>query len=246
MKIYQSSGGKLILKNIEQIRDAIKAYLIGKVTEYNALLNEQIYKRNNGYYNSLSAQFNYLGQFDSLANPNNHNYSQNSIPADYFIKQLVIFLDTLQNSPEYGKKAIYGNSTADTTDEKLDMIAKLLYYQNITWPERLEQDTVNKDITEIKNSFDINQKIQYVTKTYLTKDNDQGKFITPLYNATGYEVGYINSDGDDYVVSKPTPAFIQQIQNVQKTGSTTATPANAFNEAITSSDMLQAQVDSCE
>jgi hypothetical protein len=47
------------------------------------------------------------------------------------------------------------------------MIAKLFYYQNITRPERLQQSTVTEDIVEIKNSFDINQKISQITNAYL-------------------------------------------------------------------------------
>ena len=68
------------------------------------------------------------------------------------------------------------------------MIAKLLYYQNISRPERIQQNNVVEDIKEIKSSFDINQKISNVVNTYLTEGNDQGKFITPTYNKTGYEI----------------------------------------------------------
>jgi hypothetical protein len=156
----------------------------------------------------------------------------------------VVFLDTLQNAPEYGKQAIYGKSEATTDDEKLDMIAKILYYQNITWPERLQQSTVAQDMTEIKDSFDVNQKISNIVTTYLTEGNDQGKFITPTYNTTGYEVGFINSDGEDYVSSKPVPSFIQQIQSSQE--KSVKIPTNTFRESTASSDVLQAQIDSCE
>jgi len=184
VKVYNEAGNKLILKTPTEIRDAIKNYLTGKAMEYNTLLDKEIQQRDNGYYNSYSAQFNFLGQLDPLANPNLHNYGQDPIPEDYFINQLVIFLNTLENDPEYGKQAIYGNSDANTIDEKLDMIAKLLYYQNIEWPERLKQTSVADDMTEIKNSFDINRKISAVANTYLTEGNEQGKFITPVYDST--------------------------------------------------------------
>jgi hypothetical protein len=82
---------------------------------------------------------------------------------------LVAYLDILKNAPEYGKQAIYGIENANTIDEKLNMIAKMVYYQNITRQERLTKGTVIEDMTEIKNSFDINQKISQVTNTYLTK-----------------------------------------------------------------------------
>lgn len=244
MKIYTESGNKLILKTPIQIREAIKKYLTDKTNEYNILLEGQKNKKD-AWYQPLSAQFNLLGQLDPLANPNTRNY--NPLPGNYFITQLVEYLDTLENAPEYGKKAIYGNSPAATSDDKLDMVAKLLYYQNIAWPERLQQSTVADDMAEIKSSFDVNQKISDVVNTYLTEGNDQGKFITPVYNNTGYEVGYINSDGEDYVASKPVPAFIQQIQGAQeRSAGKISTPANAFVLSDASSDQLQAAVDSCE
>lgn len=238
VNVFEKTGDTLILKTPEKIREAIVKYLREKAGEYNTLLNEQITKRNNGYYNSLSAQFNFLGQLDPLANPNTHTYSLNSIPADFFITKMIDYLDTLEAAPEYGKKAIYGVSEADTTDEKLDMVAKLLYYQNITWPERMQQSGVIEDITEIKTSFDINQKTSYIINTYLKQGNDQGKFITPTYNSTGYEIGYINSDGEDYISANVTPTFIQQIQSAQ------ATKKNIFVEAPEND--LQKEVDSCE
>jgi hypothetical protein len=239
VNVYEENNSKLILKSPDKIKDAIIEYLKGKAAEYNTLLNAQIQKRNS-YYTTWNAQFSFLGTYDTLANPLTHTYSNNSIPEDYFIDQLETFLDTLENAPEYGKKAIYGTSEADTRDEKLDMVAKLLYYQNITWPERLEQTSVVDDMAEIKESFDINMKIQNVVQTYLTEENDQGKFITPTYHDTGYEIAYINSDGEDYVSSKPTPAFIQQIQTAQEKSKI----KNTFVEASTSE--LQKEIDSCE
>ncbi|MEI6672316.1 MAG: hypothetical protein WCL02_02920 [bacterium] len=182
-----------------------------------------------------------MGQLDPVANPNTHNY--NLLPTDYFISQTIAFLDTLKNAPEYGKQAMYGNSKATTIDDKLDMIAKVFYYQNSTRPERLPQSSVVEDMKEIKNSFDINQKILQVTNTYLTEGNDQGKFVTPVYNTTGYEVGYINSDGEDYISSKNTPTFIQQIQTAQE--NQIKTPVNKITQESSAAD-LQAEVDSCE
>ena len=241
VQVYKKVNDKLILKGTGEIREAIKTYLTNKAIEYNTLLQAQQNKKNQ-YYQSFSAQFNFLGQLDALANPNTHNY--NLLPTDYFINQIVTFLDTLQNAPEYGKQAIYGNSNANTINDKLDMIAKLLHYQNSTRPERLQQTTVAADMTEIKDSFDINQKISQVTNTYLTEGSDQGKFITPIYDTTGYEVGYINSDGEDYISSKPTPAFIKQIQSIQENIVKAKTPVNQFVES--SAADLQAEVDSCE
>lgn len=241
VKIYNASGDKLLLKTPDEIRESIKTYLTDKALEYNALLQTQQNKRD-AYYMSLSAQFNLLGQIDPLANPNTHTY--NLIPTDYFISQLVAFLDGLETG--YGGKYVYGSLAHGTIDQKLDMLAKLLYYQNITWPERLQKSTVVDDMNEIKNSFDVNTKISHVMQTYLTENNDQGKFLTPVYNKTGYEVGYINSDGQDYVSAKTVPSFIQQIQTVQaKRANIVPIPTNTYNPQ-SASDNLQKKIDSCD
>lgn len=243
VEIYKTVENKLIIKTPSEIREAIKTYLRNKVSEYNTVLEGQKNKKDQ-WYTSLSNQFTFLGQLDPLANPNADVHQYDLLPPDYFIDQIIIYLDTLENGPKYGKKAIYGQSKSTTIDEKLDMIAKLFYYQNITWPERMQQESVVEDMTEIKESFDINQKILHITKTYLTEGNDQGKFITPTYNTTGYEVGYINSDGEDYVSAKTTPSFIKQIQTAQENATNTPTKVNQFTES--SATDLQAEVDSCE
>lgn len=240
VEIYKKVDNKLILKTPIEIREAIKKYLTDKAIQYNTLLQVQKNKKTQ-YYQSLSNQFTFLGQLDPLANPNTHNY--NLLPTDYFISQTIAFLDTLKDSLTYGKQAIYGESKATTIDDKLDMIAKVFYYQNSARPERLPQSSVIEDMKEIKNSFDINQKIFQVTNTYLTEGSDQGKFITPVYNITWYEVGYINSDGEDYISSKNTPSFIQQIQSAQE--NQTKTAVNTITQDSSAAD-LQAQVDSCE
>lgn len=245
VEIYKEVGSKLVLKTPEEIREALKTYLINKAVEYNTILETQMNKKNQ-YYQSFNAQFNFLGTFDALANPNTHNY--NLLPTDYFIGKLIEYLDTLANG--YGTKAIYGQDLPTSTDDKLAIVAKLLYYQNITWPERMKQETVAQDIAEIKDSFDINQKINHVIDTYLVEDNDQGKFLTPTYESTGYEIGYINSDGEDYISSKPVPAFIQQIQKIQEnTANTKHTPTNTFIETPISSSsaaQIQKESDKCD
>ena len=242
--VYKQAGEKLQLKTPQEIKTAIKTYLIGKVTEYNTLLNTQRNKKAD-YYNTASNQFTFLGQLDPLANPNNaiHNYGENSLEENYFVDQIIDYLDTLQANPQYGKQAIYGDMDANTDDQKLDMIANFLYQQNITRPEKLVQTDVTENINEAKNSFDINQKINSVVNNYLTENNDQGTFVTPTYKSKGYEVAYINTDGQDYVSAKSAPSFIKQIQTLQA-NAPTPTSANKFLEQVTTD--LQQEVDDCE
>ena len=240
VEVYKEVGSKLILKTPTEIREAIKKYLTDKAVEYNTLLEAQKNKRDQ-YYQSFSSQFNFLGQMDSLANPNTHNYSL--LPTDYFVNQLVQYLDTLETT--YGKTAIYGTMNSDTNDDKLDLIAKFLYQQNIARPEKLKQDTILADISETQASFDVNQKISNVVHTYLTQNNDQGKFLTPTYNQTWYEVGYINSDGLDYVSAQSVPSFIKQIQTIQS-AQVAPTSANKFIEDTTQTNELQQNINTCE
>jgi hypothetical protein len=65
-----------------------------KAEEYNTLLQAQQNKKTQ-YYNTYGAHFNFLGQLDILANPQNHTY--NLIPTNYFIEKLIAFLDTLES-----------------------------------------------------------------------------------------------------------------------------------------------------
>jgi len=62
------------------------------------------------------------------------------LPTNYFIDKLAEYIDTLISMNS--KVAIFGKNNANTTDEKVDLIANFLYQQNITRPERLVQGTV--------------------------------------------------------------------------------------------------------
>ncbi len=237
VNIYKQVGDKLILKEIPEIRDAIKEYLIKKAAEYNIILATQQSNKQQ-YYTTYGPQFDYLGQLDVLANPMNHTYDP--IPTNYFIDKLIDFLDLLEAG--FGSKYVYGEDKPNDDDEKLDMIAKLFYYQNITRKERLKQEKVDSDMMEIKASFDINKKTTQVANMYMTEGGDQGKFITPVYNNTGYEIGYINSDGEDYISSASMPSFIQQIQAAQEKSVVKVKPVLEESNAAD----LQNAVDDCE
>jgi len=242
VEVYKEVGDKLVLKTPEEIRDSIKSYLTDKEVEYNTQLEAQKNKKTQ-YYQQYSSQFTFLGQVDALANPLNNIHNYDTLTPNYFVDMLVEYLKTLEEN--FGKTAIYGKNDANTDDEKLDMIANFLYQQNITRPEKLKQSTVIDDINETKASFDINYRISDVVSTYLTKDNDQGKFLTPTYSKTGYEVAYINSDGEDYVSAQSAPSFIKQIQQIQST-QTAPISANKFMEDATQNNELQKDVDTCE
>jgi hypothetical protein len=60
-------------------------------------------------------------------------------------------------------------------------------------------------------------------------------------------VGFINSDGEDYISAQSVPSFIQQIQNIQTTQveNETITIKNQFIEDPTQRVALQDSVDLC-
>lgn len=98
VEIYKKIGNKLVIKEIPEIREAIKTYLREKVATYNALLENQKNKKLQ-YYQTYKSQFDFIAQLDPLANPNTHTYDL--LPSDYFIDQLIGYLDRLKNAPEY-------------------------------------------------------------------------------------------------------------------------------------------------
>jgi hypothetical protein len=98
----------------------------------------------------------------------------------------------------------------------LEVIAELLYYQSITNPVYACKDTMLADIQAIQETFDINNKTEYVLQAYLTEKNEYLKnpLVIPSYKKEGYEVAYINSDGDDYIKLDQVPIAVTMNQAV--------------------------------
>jgi hypothetical protein len=207
--VYKDIGNKQILKTPTEILTALKTYLQNKVTEYNTQLGTQSGKKTQ-YYQANANAFNLLATIDPQATPNR---TYNLLDQNFFINQLVNSLDNLVTI--YGKEYIYGDATPGTADDKLMLIAKILHQANSARPEKIKKTLVTDDIAQVQMNFNVNQRIAETTNTYLQSDNDAGAFLSPTYNQSGYEVGYINSDGADLVETTDTPAFIQQIQTIQ-------------------------------
>jgi len=224
--VYKTVGNMLVLKNETEILTAIKVYLQNKVTEYNNALTTQMNNKTT-YYQTHPDAFNFLAQIDPTATPN-RNY--NLLPSDFLIQQLVTNLDTLANN--YGNKYVYGDTIPTTADGKLALIAKLLYYQNSSRPERKLTTTVSSDIAEIQNSFNINKKISDTANIYLQSKHNEGAFVSPTYNQTGYEVAYINSDGFDLIDNTQAPAFIDQLNAIKTQKTEQANIANKILQQV--------------
>jgi len=210
VNVYKKSWEKLILKTPSEIRESIKYYLRDKAKEYSDQLQIQLNKKT-AYYQTNSSAFSFLWNIDTSANPNR---VYNIIDSEFFINKLIESLDNLESI--YWHEYIYWDITIKNSDDKLNLIAQLFYYQNLPRQEKLAQTQILKDLQENKNSVDINSKILDTTKLYLTQSNDKWSFLSPTYNSSWYEVTYINSDWSDYISSKPTPSFIQQLQTIQE------------------------------
>ena len=208
--VYTQSGDKLTLKSPEEIRDSIKTYMTQRIQQYNAQLQEQSNKKAT-FYQAFSAQFNLLQQLDPLASPNR---TYDLLPQDFFINSLIKTLDNM--TLKYGKNYIYGNLPNTSTDEKLLLIAKMVWYQNSPRTEKGVKTNVQDDIQENKDMFNVNQKIWDTIHQYLQKGNNQGAFLSPNYDETGYEVAFINSDGNDLIQRQDTPAFITNLQTIKQ------------------------------
>lgn len=166
------------LKNPNQIRESLVQYLKNKVSEYNQilLLEKQKAKKLDDHYLKLYT-------VDQLATPSLSVRPYKMFTYDEMLKAI-------------------------GWEKMLNTLAELIYYQNISNQTKQFRDNIESDIQDIKATFDINQKIWYIINNYLTQDkekiylakNTYPNPIIPNYNATGYEVGYINSDSNDTVI----------------------------------------------
>jgi hypothetical protein len=52
-------------------------------------------------------------------------------------------------------------------------ISNVIYYQNITWPEKTISGTIQGDYDNQRTDFDVNEKISYLMDNYLVSDNNK-------------------------------------------------------------------------
>jgi len=184
VEVFKKEWGKLILKNPQEIKNSIKDYLRKIIIDYNQQLKNEDLWKNNFYNSKWSQAFDFLYTLSDLASPKNRNYSL--IYPDFLVETL--------------------------WEQNIDMVAKLLYYQNMPWSERVVWSTISENIALIRDSFDINKKIKFVISNYLKSNNDQWTVLMPTYNWSGYEVAYLNSDWYDYIWNESVPDFVKNTQ----------------------------------
>ena len=196
-----SSDGMLKLKKPEDIAKAIKEYLRDVVKQYNKLLINQL-SWYNQYYNQNSAAFDKLAQIDPLATPASDARPYARFNENYLVTELERRI----------RSSSYFQTDELAQSDPILFIANLIYYQNITWQEKTISATIQGDYDNQRTDFDINEKISYLMDNYLVADNNRWQYLTPNYRDSWYEVAYINSDGNDYLVYEVTPPNTE-IQN---------------------------------
>lgn len=187
VSVYKKEWSNLTLKSALEIEQWIIAYLVDKSKEYNLILTEQEQKRQK-YYNKNSKAFDYIANVDPLASPKNRPIK--ILPEDFFVSLV--------------------------TKQRISELAELMYYQTLPVYSKKNEKYVDQDLDSIRTAFDLNKKISYVISWYLTSHPDQWVIVSPTYNASWYEVAYINSDREDYIAVSELPPFIREIQTAQK------------------------------
>ncbi|MCK9466717.1 MAG: FG-GAP-like repeat-containing protein [Candidatus Absconditabacterales bacterium] len=198
-----SGNNSLKLKTPKEIETAIKQYLIETVKKYNEYLTKQDNKKTSFYQQNAGA-YDKLKDGDKLASPLSYSNSRpySLMPNDYLINEL----EKKIKDNVFFKDKMGGY-------EPMEFIAHLIYYQNIGRQQRKVGSTIGDDINNIIEDFDVNEKIKYSLENYLVKDNNKGPYITPAYRDNGYEVAFINSNGEDIITEKALPPFAYNISN---------------------------------
>lgn len=167
-------------------------------------INTQLAKENNNsstYYQPKSKAFDNLSSIDQYATPKNRQYAM--LPESFFIDAL--------------------------TEQTISSVAHILYWQNLGWYTKPASTDLMTDLKNNQTSIDINKKIGYVTANYLTKNDNPSAAIVPGYEPKGYELVYINSDGNDIIKNTTTPTIVESINQQKLSTTTPSTTSSAVN-----------------
>ena len=204
VEVYTWSNETLTLLSPDEIANNIRTYLRDVVKKYNSYLTWQQAKAPN-YYNQNKNAYDLLDDLDKLASPNyveDYYRPYNLFDEDYLIDLLV---DKMNHNAFFSWQMWWF--------EPIEFLAHMIYYQNIEWPERIVWESIQDDMDKIRESFDINQKISHIFDNYIVSDHNSGAFITPWYRDDWYEVAYINSDWNDFIVYETELPFMESIKS---------------------------------
>lgn len=133
-------GAVAELKNTKELRLAIEKYFKNKVEEYNLILEQEKKQAK-----PLTPHYEKLTLIDKLATP---------------------LLDIRPYEPFTYKEFL----EAVGGQKMINTLAELLYYQSISNQLRTIYDEIDKDLDELRKTFDINEKIGYIVGEYLGQD----------------------------------------------------------------------------
>ena len=144
---------------------------------------------------------------------------QNAKPIDIYYSRLLkdvkyIYATPIQSLHSCSRPFKYDEFLeAIWWEEVLDGISEALYYQSLTNKRKSSTWSVEKDIQLIRKSFSLNFKRKQLLEDYLIQWNEKIKnpiLEIPMYELSGYEVAYINSDGMDHIFP---PVDVESTQN---------------------------------
>lgn len=197
VEVYnQEAWNKLTLKTIDEIEDSIRFYLKSIVTKYNQDLQDQLDKKWN-YYNDNKEAFDFVWSIKSTATPN-RTYSL--IDEDFLIDSL------------------YSSEENISSDDIIKILAETLYYQNLWWKQKSYDENILENISLQKQEFNLNNKIKYILDNYISEKeyiSHVEKKWYPLFNLTGYEIWYINSDSMDMIYNEFVPSDLSNFTKLK-------------------------------
>ena len=210
-----TASGTLQLMTPEEIANSIRSYLRDVANQYNSYL---IRERNgsNSYYDDNKEAFDLLSSLSPLASPHTQrNYWLFSW--DYLINELE---DRIKNSPYFSWDIL-------ANEDPILFIANIIYYQNVSRPTKIIWTTILDDIDNQKANVDMNEKVSYAVKNYLTANNNKWKYLSPNYRDKWYEVAFINTNWNDNIDYEAVPDIVQWIQTFSNNYQA---PTNYWNE----------------
>ena len=135
VEIFKRDSNWLLLKSVDEIKQAIITYLQTKIDEYNATLAAQN-ALVAGYSASRAAWFAKLAQANPYASPVGRQYAV--LSTDFFVSVL--------------------------WDDTIGQLAQALYLKNSGWPIRIASNTVWDSIKWLESQFSLGNKIYAIVE----------------------------------------------------------------------------------
>lgn len=97
-------------------------------------------------------------------------------------------------------------------DDYIDAIAQILYTTNSIVPRKGISATISQEIEQVQSLSSITPKKKTILADYLSKKTNPNLLAFPGYQASGYELIALVSDGKDEITSTNIPNSVKQAQ----------------------------------